>query len=55
MAFLKLALRGKPYSYAMSNLAIVFYVLGALFALYVIAATWKSRNVTADREREARR
>jgi len=32
----------------------VFYVLGALFALYVIAATWKSRDAT-DRNREARR
>jgi hypothetical protein len=38
----------------MRNVAIVFYVLGALFALYVIAATWKSRDAT-DREREARR
>ena len=54
VAFLKLALRGKPYSYAMSNLAIVFYVLGALFALYVIAATWKSRDATL-REPEPRR
>ena len=38
----------------MRNVAVVFYVLGALFALYVIAATWKSRDAT-DREREARR
>lgn len=28
----------------MSNLGIAFYVLGALFTLYVIAATWKSRD-----------
>jgi hypothetical protein len=39
----------------MRNVAVVFYVLGALFALYVIAATWRSRDATTDREREIRR
>jgi len=38
----------------MSSVAIIFYMLGALFALYVIAASWRSRDAT-DREREARR
>jgi hypothetical protein len=28
----------------MSNLDIAFYVVGALFALYVVAATWRSRD-----------
>jgi hypothetical protein len=37
----------------MSNLGIAFYVLGALFALYAVAATWRSRDATAPvRKRE---
>jgi len=28
----------------MSNLQIVFCVLGALFTLYVVAATWQSKD-----------
>jgi hypothetical protein len=28
----------------MSNLSIVFYVVGALFTVYLIAATWRSRD-----------
>jgi hypothetical protein len=29
----------------MSNLSIVFYIVGSLFAVYLIAATWRSRDV----------
>jgi hypothetical protein len=29
----------------------VFYVLGALFVLYVVAATWKSRDAAVSSER----
>jgi hypothetical protein len=28
----------------MINLGIAFYVVGALFTLYVVAATWRSRD-----------
>jgi len=28
----------------MSNLGIAFYVVGALFTLYVLAATWRSKD-----------
>jgi hypothetical protein len=28
----------------MSDIAIAFYVLGALFTLYVVAATWQSKD-----------
>jgi hypothetical protein len=28
----------------MSNIPIAFYVLGALFTLYVVAATWESKD-----------
>jgi hypothetical protein len=28
----------------MSNLGIVFYVVGALFTVYVVAATWGSKD-----------
>jgi hypothetical protein len=39
---------------AMSNVATIFYVLGALFALYVFAASWKARDAVI-RERAQRR
>jgi hypothetical protein len=28
----------------MSNLGIAFYVVGALFTLYIIAASWRSKD-----------
>jgi hypothetical protein len=28
----------------MSNLSVVFSIVGALFAVYLIAATWRSRD-----------
>ena len=28
----------------MSNLGIIFYVVGALFTVYVVAATWRSKD-----------
>ena len=36
----------------MSNLGIAFYVVGALFTLYVVAASWRSKD--ADPRRESR-
>jgi hypothetical protein len=29
----------------MINVGIAFYVIGALFSLYVVAATWRSKDV----------
>jgi hypothetical protein len=37
----------------MSDLGIIFYVVGALFTLYVVAATWRSSDSDA-RLRERR-
>jgi hypothetical protein len=37
----------------MSNLRIALYVVGALFTLYLIAATWRSRD--ADPQARAER
>jgi len=31
----------------MSNIPIAFYVLGALFTLYVVAATWQSKDAAS--------
>jgi hypothetical protein len=28
----------------MTNLSVAFYIVGSLFALYLIAATWRSRD-----------
>jgi hypothetical protein len=36
-----------------SNLGIAGYVLGALLTLYIVAATWRSKD--ADARRDARR
>jgi hypothetical protein len=32
----------------MGNIPIAFYVLGALFTLYVVAATWHSKDASSD-------
>jgi hypothetical protein len=37
----------------MSNLGIVFYVVGALFTVYVVAATWRSKDAKPRREGRA--
>ncbi|HUJ52784.1 MAG TPA: hypothetical protein VLX08_04465 [Steroidobacteraceae bacterium] len=40
----------------MSNLGIVLYVVGALFTVYVVAATWRSKDAEPRRDgRPARR
>jgi hypothetical protein len=36
----------------MSNLGIVFYVVGALFTLYVVAATWRSKDAETHTRRD---
>jgi len=36
----------------MSNLGIAFYVVGALFTVYVIAATWRSKDAETHGRRE---
>jgi hypothetical protein len=38
----------------MSNIPIAFYVLGALFTLYVVAATWQSKDAPSRVRRDAR-
>jgi hypothetical protein len=38
----------------MSNLPIAFYVLGALFTLYVVAATWQSKDAPSHAQRDTR-
>ena len=38
----------------MSDIPIAFYVLGAFFTLYVVAATWRSRDISADARSENR-
>jgi hypothetical protein len=38
----------------MHNLPIAFYVLGALFTLYIVAATWQSKDATPQVRRETR-
>jgi hypothetical protein len=35
----------------MSNVGIVFYVVGSLFVLYVVAATWRSKDADRDDRR----
>jgi len=39
----------------MSNLPIAFYVLGSLFTLYIVAATWRSKDAAPHMQRENRR
>jgi hypothetical protein len=34
-------------STVMSNIPIAFYVIGALFTLYVVAATWRSKDASS--------
>jgi len=31
----------------MSNIPIAFYVLGALFTLYIVAATWRAKDASS--------
>ena len=38
----------------MSNLPIAFYVLGALFTLYVVAATWQSKDAPSHAQHHTR-
>jgi hypothetical protein len=35
----------------MSNLGIAFYVVGALFTVYVLAASWRSKDADPRSER----
>jgi len=44
---------GTPDS--MSNIPIAFYVLGSLFTLYIVAATWRSKDATPRVRSEVRR
>jgi hypothetical protein len=38
----------------MSNIPIAFYVLGSLFTLYIVAATWRSRDAPSHLRSELR-
>ena len=39
----------------MSNLPITFYILGSLFTLYIVAATWRSKDASPHVRSEIRR
>ena len=39
----------------MSNIPIAFYVLGSLFTLYMVAATWRSKDAPPHLRSEIRR
>jgi hypothetical protein len=38
----------------MSDIPIAFFVLAAFFTLYVVASTWRSRDISGDARGESR-